>query len=224
MYPVEAKMKYLKDLIKLMLMEHLACLKLIRANANASSSDSVSSDEHLDNSSVSGDNSSSSSDDYDSSDDNGSSSDHQGNGTSSESEADSNEAIFTDLKANPPDWTTNFTPIDVPGFRLQSGPDLPDGWDIHSPPLKYFQLFFTSDLIEQFVKYTNEYAQIAIRKKRQTVPSYCNLAGYSLFGRVLIGVKIKVHNVFYTHTSIYSKLILTMVSNMFYNFLDFLTQ
>ena len=37
-------------------------------------------------------------------------------------------------------------------------------------------------------------------------------------------IKIKVHNVFYTHTSIYSKLILTMVSNMFYNFLDFLTQ
>ena len=37
-------------------------------------------------------------------------------------------------------------------------------------------------------------------------------------------IKIKVHNVFYTHTSIYSKLILTIVSNMFYNFLDFLTQ
>ena len=32
---------------------------------------------------------------------------------------------------------------------------------------------------------------------------------YSLFGRIPIGVKIKVHNVFYTHTSIYSKLILS---------------
>ena len=142
------------------------------ANANASTSDSVSSDEHGDNSIVSGDDSSSSSDDYSSSDDDASSSDHHGDGTSSESEEDSNEAIFTDLKSNPPDWTTNFTPIDVPGFGLQSGPDLPDGWDIHSPPLKYFQLFFTPDLIEQFVKYTNEYAQIAIRKKRETVPSY----------------------------------------------------
>ena len=145
---------------------------VIRANANAPTIDSVSSDEHGDNSSVSGDDSSSSSDDYGSSDDDSSSSDHQGDSTSSESESETNEPMFTDLKANPPDWTTDFTPIDVPGFRLQSGPDLPDGWDIHSPPLKYFQLFFTPDLIEQFVKYTNEYAQIAIRKKRQTVPSY----------------------------------------------------
>ena len=30
-----------------------------------------------------------------------------------------------------------------------------------------------------------------------------------LFGRILVGVKIKVHNVFYTHTSIYSELILS---------------
>ena len=60
---------------------------VIRSNANASSSDSVSSDEHGDNSSVSGDDSSSSSDDYGSSDDDGSSSDHHGDGTSSESEA-----------------------------------------------------------------------------------------------------------------------------------------
>ena len=52
----------------------------------------------------------------------------------------------------------------------------------------------------------------------------CNLYRYSPFGRISVGVKIKVHNVFYTHTSIYSELILTMVSNMYYNFLDFLTQ
>ena len=52
----------------------------------------------------------------------------------------------------------------------------------------------------------------------------CKLDGYSLFGRIPVGVKIKVHNVFYNHTSIYSKLLLTMVSNMFYNFLDFITQ
>ena len=32
----------------------------------------------------------------------------------------------------------------------------------------------------------------------------CNLGRYSMFGRIIFGVKIKVHNVFYTHTSIYS--------------------
>ena len=42
-----------------------------------------------------------------------------------------------------------------------------------------------------------------------TFATKCNLARYSLFGRISVGVKIKVHNVFYTHTSIYSKLILS---------------
>ena len=37
---------------------------------------------------------------------------------------------YTDLHANPPDWTTNLVPIHVPRFQLQSGPDLPAGWDI----------------------------------------------------------------------------------------------
>ena len=38
----------------------------------------------------------------------------------------------------------------------------------------------------------------------------CNLYRYSVFGRIPVGVKIKVHNVFYTHTSIYSELVLSI--------------
>ena len=72
---------------------------------------------------------------------------------------------YTDLHANPPDWTTNLVPIHVLGFQLQSGPDLPAGWDIRSTPLQYFELFFTPQLIEEFVQYTNSYVQLAIRKK-----------------------------------------------------------
>ena len=41
----------------------------------------------------------------------------------------------------------------------------------------------------------------------------CNLDRFSLLSRIPVGVKIKVHNVFYTHTSIYSELILVMVPN-----------
>ena len=79
---------------------------------------------------------------------------------------------YTDLRANPPDWTTNLVPIHVPGFQLQFGPDLPAGWDIRSTPLQYFELFFTPQLIEEFVQYTNSYAQLAIRKKQETIPTY----------------------------------------------------
>ena len=77
---------------------------------------------------------------------------------------------YTDLHANPPDWTTNLVPIHVPGFQLQSGPDLPAGWDIRSTPLQYFELFFTPELIKEFVQYTNSYAQLAIRKNGRPSP------------------------------------------------------
>ena len=86
---------------------------------------------------------------------------------------DGNSVIQSiDLHVNPPDWTTDLVPIHVPGFQLQSGPQLPDGWDIRSTPLQYFELFFTAQLIEEFVQYTKSYAQLAIRKKPETMPIY----------------------------------------------------
>ena len=136
-----------------------------RANiSNIISGDRRSDDDSSHDSNSSGDDGSSSSGDDDSS--------SEDNSSSNESEPDNNQNQFTDLRANPPDWTTNFVPIHVPGFRLPSGPNLPNDWDIRSTPLKYFELFFTPELIDQFVKYSNEYAQIAIRKKRETVASY----------------------------------------------------
>ena len=126
-----------------------------RANiSNIISGDRRSDDDSSHDSNSSGDDGSSSSGDDDSS--------SEDNSSSNESEPDNNQNQFTDLRANPPDWTTNFVPIDVPGFRLPSGPNLPNDWDIRSTPLKYFELFFTPELIDQFVKYSNEYAQIAI--------------------------------------------------------------
>ena len=106
---------------------------------------------------------------------------HEQESQNSESDAENNEdqvetgnnvVQSIDLRTNPPDWTTNLVPIHVPGFHLQSGPDLPDGWDIRSSPLEYFKLFFTTQLIDEFVQYTNSYAELAIRKKQETVALY----------------------------------------------------
>ena len=157
--PVVVKMEILKDFIKVTLIEHLACMKQFPGQIYQTLSlvISRSDDDSSHDSNSSGDDGSSSSGDDDSSSEDISS--------SNESEPDKNQNQFTDLRANPPDWTTNFVPIDVPGFRLPSGPNLPNDWDIRSTPLKYFELFFTPELIDQFVKYSNEYAQIAIRKK-----------------------------------------------------------
>ena len=137
--------------------------------SRANISNIISGDQRGDNDSSHDSNSSSDDGSSSSGDDDSSSED---NSSSNESEPDNNQNQFSDLHANPPDWTTNFVPIHVPGFRLPSGPDLPNDWDIRSTPLKYFELFFTPELIDQFVKYSNEYAQIAIRKKRETVASY----------------------------------------------------
>ena len=67
-----------------------------------------------------------------------------------------------DLKQNPIKWTQNFQTFNVPEFTGQSGPTLPAHWDTKSTPRDYFQLFWTDDLLNNIVKYTNEYARPAI--------------------------------------------------------------
>ena len=94
--------------------------------------------------------------------------------SSSESDSDNSDSDLPpiDVRVDPPDWTTDFVPIHVPPFTLQSGPNLPHGWDIYSTPLKYFQLFFTPQIIDEIVQHTNSYAEISIKKKRDVFPTF----------------------------------------------------
>ena len=99
--------------------------------------------------------------------------------SSSESESelgsnDTNNSVHNpiDLRADHPEWSSDLVPIQVPPFNSQSGPNLPNNWDTHSSPLKYFQLFFTPDIIQDIVMYTNSYAELSINKKRETFPTF----------------------------------------------------
>ena len=71
-----------------------------------------------------------------------------------------------DIKANPPQWTENVQSFVVPPFRFKGGPTLPETFSNTSLPLDYLKLFVTDSLIENIVKFTNEYAHIQIAKKR----------------------------------------------------------
>ena len=64
---------------------------------------------------------------------------HENNEFESDSDTENNQVelddgnnVFQsiDLHANPPYWTTHLVPIHIPGFQLQSGPNLPTRWDI----------------------------------------------------------------------------------------------
>ena len=76
------------------------------------------------------------------------------------------------VKANPPSWTENLQGFDVPAFQRTSGPSLPEDFSDTAHPAEYFKLFFTDKLIDSFVNYTNQYAQIHINNKRTSVPNY----------------------------------------------------
>ena len=89
-----------------------------------------------------------------------------------ESSNDNFDDTVPDLKASPPKWTEDIQGFDLPHFRLQSGPSLPDDFSDNSHPADYFKLFFTEDLVQSFVDYTNKYAAIQINKKRITIPNY----------------------------------------------------
>ena len=77
-----------------------------------------------------------------------------------------------DLKQNPIKWTEHFQTFNVPQFTGLSGPALPPDWNPKLTPRDYFQLFWTDDLLNNIVKYTNQYARLAIMKKCTRQPEY----------------------------------------------------
>ena len=83
-----------------------------------------------------------------------------------------NDVPIPNVKANPPSWTENLQGFDVPAFQQTSGPSLPEDFSDTAHPAEYFKLFFTDKIIDSFVNYTNQYAQIHINNKRTSVPNY----------------------------------------------------
>ena len=77
-----------------------------------------------------------------------------------------------DIKAHPPKWTDDIHNFTVPPFLFTGGPTLPDSFSNSSTPSNYFKLFSTDTVIDNIVRFTNEYAQIQIAKKRITNPNY----------------------------------------------------
>ena len=95
------------------------------------------------------------------------------------SDTEPDNAVYNDIdvpipnvKANPPSWTKNLQGFDVPAFQRTSGPSLPEDFSDTAHPAEYFKLFFTVKLIDSFVNYTNQYAQIHINNKHTSVPNY----------------------------------------------------
>ena len=76
------------------------------------------------------------------------------------------------IKTSPPVWTDKVESITVPSPKNKSGPNLPSNFGDESRAIDYFQLFFTDSLINNIVKFTNQYAQMEIAKKRRTQPGY----------------------------------------------------
>ena len=69
---------------------------------------------------------------------------------------DDDDLCVPNLKQNPIKWTEHFQTFNVPQFTGQSGPVLPPDWNPKSMPRDYFQLFWTDDLLNNIVKYTNQ--------------------------------------------------------------------
>ena len=95
------------------------------------------------------------------------------------SDTEPDNAVYNDIdlpipnvKANPPLWTENLQDFNVPAFQCTSRPSLPEDFSDTAHPTECFKLFFTDKLIDSFVNYTNQYAQIHINNKHTSVPNY----------------------------------------------------
>jgi len=78
------------------------------------------------------------------------------------------ELLHTD-----PLWTRrNYKPIHVRQFAENSSPNLPEDFDTTSSPIKYFQLFFSDEVLNEIVENTNKYVIYHGNSKRVTDPRY----------------------------------------------------
>ena len=83
-----------------------------------------------------------------------------GNHTDVDNEDDSSDSDDLDvpnLREHPIEWTEDYQLINVQNFTCDSGPSLPAGWNPKSSPRDYFQLFWTDELLNNIVAYTNQY-------------------------------------------------------------------
>ena len=65
------------------------------------------------------------------------------------------------LNANAPNltWTTNFGDVTVDPFKQDSGPNLPENFDVFAAtPLNYLELLFKLEMFKEIVTHTNNYA------------------------------------------------------------------
>ena len=76
------------------------------------------------------------------------------------------------IKKSPPVWTDKVESITVPPPKTKGGPNLPSNFGDESHAIDYFQLFFTDSLINNIVRFMNQYAHLEIIKKRHTQPNY----------------------------------------------------
>ena len=73
-----------------------------------------------------------------------------------------------------PVWTDKVESITEPPPKNKGRPNLPSNFGDESCAIDYFQLFFTDSLINNIVKFTNQYAHMEISKKCCTQPNYIN--------------------------------------------------
>ena len=78
----------------------------------------------------------------------------------------------TNIKKSPPVWMDKVESITVPPPKTEGGPNLPSNFGDESRAIDYFQLFFTDSLINNIVRFTNQYAHLEIIKKHRTQPNY----------------------------------------------------
>ena len=86
--------------------------------------------------------------------------------------SDSDDLDVPNLCEHPKEWTEDYQPINVQNFTCDSGPSLPAGWNPKSSPRDYFQLFWTDELLNNIVAFTNQYVRLAIMKKHRSQPDY----------------------------------------------------
>ena len=77
-------------------------------------------------------------------------------------------------------WSTNFGNVTVDPFEQDSGPNLPENFDVSAAtPLNYFELLYKPEMFREIVTHTNNYA---LFKKMKLEPRKMTLVMWIISG------------------------------------------
>ncbi|XP_033730112.1 piggyBac transposable element-derived protein 4-like [Pecten maximus] len=101
-----------------------------------------------------------------------------------------------------PEWSRDFSPITVNAFVRETGPILPENFDVNSAsPIDYFHIFFNENQFSAIARHTNNYARWRLETENRGDPKWPDTNSAEI--KAFIGINVLMGIQYMPETDMY---------------------